>query len=212
MRLDENSSIAQPSHPENDLKHIICDLDDVLSHSANFIFIELNRLTGQSSTADEIRSFNLTTTFPDLTDDMINQNMIDTNLISNVLPVAEAPHALYLLRESGYKIHIATARGFHPDAHTLTAEWLTRNKMPYDSLTITPFRGNKLEHIGHHYYEYEYMIDDHLQNIEDARTSGKVLHPIVIDKGWNQHEDYVHGVNRFGSIMEFAKHVEEISR
>lgn len=104
---------------------------------------------------------------------------------------------LRALHNAGHTLHVITDRRFgkHPGvSQAATAQWLSRNKIPYDTLTFS--RDKTI-------VATDYMIDDRLENYDALEATACV--PFLRDRPWNQSEDR----RRVDSVAEFAKIIIE---
>ena len=99
-------------------------------------------------------------------------------------PYKEMIDVLKSLHQEGHEVHIVTAR--HASCYDLTVSWLSKEDVPYDSLSLTGLRsckGATLKALG-----LDYFIDDHTDNVESAIDADKNLHGkiFLVDKPWNR--------------------------
>lgn len=119
-------------------------------------------------------------------------------------PYEGAAEAMQRIKADGHEIHIVTARfyGAPGMAQYLTARWLDKYHIPYDTLT---FSRDKTV------VQSDVMVEDNLDNAYALRNAD--IEAVVMDRPWNKGERIQHlswPMRRVGNMIEFADMLPEI--
>lgn len=183
------------------------DVDDVLGALSTVLAPELNRISGKTLEVSQWHTFNCERLYGIKPDALLNC-IIEKNLLSVMAPVPGAPEAMQRLRDCGKKLVLVTARGYHPQAQSVTEQWLYQHRIPFDDLIIVPEGMSKGQCTQAMYPKgFSLMVDDHPVNLDSMNQMNMVDRTILIDQPWNQHRDDYHlGKNRFAGIEQFVVH------
>lgn len=185
-------------------RSIILDFDDVIGDMSMIVEETLTHHTGQHKCRHTWDVYHIDAHFP-ITQEEFLQVIIDKQIYERMEPIPGSVEAVNILKDKGYFIDIVTARGAHPAALQVTKRWLDQHDVWWDSLSIIKFGESKSKVYQDIAPSFEYIVDDHLKNIDDAIQSGLVKTPVVITKAWNASDTrFVQGVNRFRDLKEFA--------
>lgn len=166
--------------------HVLVDMDEVMCDTLPPILAQLNAIDNTSITEDEIVNYDFTNFF-NVTHDQIHDIFVNTNILETVAPFPGACEALRELKAMGYKIHIITARAWHPDGVKMTMEWLDKHGGVYDSVSVSyGGRQEKSEVYRTVASEFAYLVDDGMHNIFDACQSGIVREVAIMRAPWNK--------------------------
>lgn len=184
------------------------DIDDVIADMSAVLYPALKKRYPQVTGIKTWSNFNLATLFGFGYQDFMN-HIVEDGLIVSAPPVAGAVEAMWKIRDSGAQIVLITSRGYYPNAHTLTAEWLARHDVPYDDLIVVEEGKTKAESSVDKYPGgFLYMIDDNAFNLEDMKKAKMANYTILIDRPWNQHAtNYKLGSSRLSSLSRFVENL-----
>lgn len=117
-------------------KHFVVDLDDVVFDLWGTLLPELNKAQGTYVKKEEMTNYHGCLSLFGLTLHEFLHFIVDKKIL-NRIPLKSLVHpSLTQLKQQG-QIHLITARGFDPDAESLTRQALSYYDLPYDTLTIT---------------------------------------------------------------------------
>jgi len=183
-------------------------MDDVLVNMRASLQVVLDDYSGTTVPYENWHTYCVNNYYPSVTDDVFNNLVIKSDIFRTADPISGTIEGMNMLSEQGYNLHIVSARGFHPDAHNITKQWLLDNGVPFDTISISHYGEPKSHTYAKLNYKFAFMLDDHVSNIQDAAESTLVSHPILISAPWNlSRSEYVTGHNRFDCVGKFAQHV-----
>ncbi|MFY0656289.1 MAG: hypothetical protein JXR12_06035 [Neptunomonas phycophila] len=187
--------------------HLIIDMDEVVADTLPPILAQLNALEGTSVPEEDITNYDFTNFF-NTTHEQIHDIFRDHNILETVEPLSGAIDALIKLRKLGYKIHIVTARAWHPNGMHMTMDWLEKHGAPYDSVSVSMGQTQTKSEVYKYVSDrFAYIVDDGLHNITDAIDSGIVDEVVVISAPWNTSTD-TFSDKTVNSLEEFANFLE----
>lgn len=191
-------------------KPFAVDIDDVLGHLGESLNASLNAMTGRSVPFHHWSHFRFFE-FYGIEIEQFLSRIIDEKLLTEMPPCAGAQRALASIREAGSDVVLITARGYHPQAESVTLEWLERHGMHFDDLIIVPEGQSKGEIAQKRYPKgFAVMIDDNANNLDSMKSFGLVQMTVLVDQPWNQsRNDYRHGVNRFSGIYQYVESLKQ---
>jgi 5'(3')-deoxyribonucleotidase len=191
----------------NECPHIIIDMDEVVADTLPPIMEKLNAIDGTNVPDEAITNYDFTNFF-NVTHDGIHKLFLEHNILENLEPLPGAIDALQRIRKLGYKIHIVTARAWHPQAVAITMEWLDRYGGIYDSVSVSMGRAQTKSDVYKYVSDrFAYIVDDGLHNITDAIDSEIVDEVVVIAAPWNASTD-TFSDKTVNSLAEFATFLE----
>lgn len=189
------------------MKRIIMDLDCVIGDIWGIALPHLNQYTGKNISFDEIKQYDIRSLFEIEFKDFFKV-IRDNNILERMKPYHRSASSIMSLKRDGYGIDIATARGYEPNAFSITESWLQRNKIHFDSLTIIQNGENKSDLMKEISDSYEMAIDDLPENLMDFGESGITKKLILIDQPWNSRADNILNLSRHRSLASFVdRHV-----
>lgn len=190
-------------------KDIVIDVDEVIAHIGPVLERIFNDHTGLNVSRHDWSDYNLDDNYPGLTQQDVCRLIEQEEVYQQLEPIDGSIEAFTRLRNIGYRIHLVTARGFHPQARRLTLDWLNDHGYEYNSLSVTKHGEKKSDAYSQLSDSFGYMVDDHLDNLKDASESGIVQERVVITMPWNVNDtSYVDGINRFDNILKFCEMLE----
>ena len=161
--------------------NIILDLDDVLANLRESLYCTLSSVTGIDLHWRQWLHYDLRLHYA-IDDARLNRVLIENQTLEACEPEPGAGSMTRKLSQLGYRITIVTARGWHPRAQALTAEWLHRHAIHYDRLAVVPLQSNKLKVIDR-LDDIALTVDDHPKHIQHYQDAG--LKTLVMDRPWN---------------------------
>lgn len=131
--------------------------------------------------------------------EFINQNI--KSIYSNVAAFPEAIKTISTLYQTGFKIHLITAR--HKEYREITENWLEKKSIPYHSLTH-----DEPKDIVAVNKNIELFIEDNYNNAFDiARKNIKVL---LVNKYHNLNKELVNNIERVNDWNDIKKKFNEL--
>lgn len=134
----------------NKYKVALIDIDDTVADFLNPLMCNLNELTGKNIHWKEWSHLNLSEIYDisigEFYECLSNGDILDT------LPVTNGAYTLIsTLKKLDYEINFVTARAWHPNGYEVTKNWLERNGLHFDKITITKFKVPKIDYVRHMY-------------------------------------------------------------
>lgn len=151
-------------------KCLAIDLDDTICFLKTPLMQALNLHTGKNIHWKEWNTWHIENMYG-ITSDEFTQVMIDGHVIERALPIPGVREALLQIKSKGYKLHIITARGWHPNGMDVTKRWFEENNIPYDTINIVPIDGSKSA-IMNKFKNLKYLVDDSAHNCEEVISQG----------------------------------------
>lgn len=186
---------------------IVLDLDDVLANLREALFQSLSKATGIQKHWRDWPHYNLTQHFG-MEKTALEALLVSEQVMENCLPEPDAVSVTRTLREQGFRLAVVTARGWHDDAHALTADWLQRHDIGYDHLRVVAPGGDKVSVLG----EFERVllaVDDHPSNIRRYSAAG--VPSLMVDMPWNGGAEYPNAA-RIAGIGSLPQHADRHRR
>lgn len=182
------------------------DVDDVLGALSSVLAPELNRISGKELEVSQWHTFNCEELYGIGQDALLNC-IIENDLLTVMAPVPGASESMQRLQEAGKRLVLVTARGYHPQALSVTEQWLNTHHIPFDDLIIVPEGMSKGQCTQALYPKgFALMVDDHATNLDSMNDAKMADRTILIDRPWNQHrDDYVLGSQRFTGMDHFTR-------
>lgn len=137
------------------------------------------------------------------------QAMIDEKIIERCEPEADAKETFDKLHEMGFKIVVATARGWHPQGAELTEEWLHKHDLHQDEIHAVSLSGkgktevfDKVAQRG----RIAGFIDDQDKYLSQSHSHDGVEKTFAMNRPWNlESKAFDHRVD---SLTEFRQSVQ----
>lgn len=180
---------------------IVLDLDDVLANLRECLYQTFRRATGIDRPWRDWPHYDLGRHF-NLDKTALEALLLREQVLRRCEPEPEAAATTEELRACGYHVAIVTARGWCADARTVTADWLRRHGVAYDSLHIVPLGGDKMDAITD-LAEVRLAVDDHPHNIRRYSDAG--LRSLLVDMPWNRDAAF-RDMRRIRSLAELREH------
>lgn len=188
-----NSSIAD--------RWIGFDLDDVLANMRTPMCKSYSKATGQNVKIEDWTDYNFF--LEKMSPATFLQMIIDDRILHTCQPEPDAAACIERLQSKGYKVAVVTARGYHPDAHGVTQNWLESHGMNVDSLKIVQPGQSKAMALGELPGLVAY-VDDHLAHLESTQAAHPHVDLYLMARPWNQHDQKF---KRLFTVSEYAEQV-----
>ncbi|MCP1674199.1 phosphoglycolate phosphatase-like HAD superfamily hydrolase [Natronocella acetinitrilica] len=184
---------------------VILDVDDVVVDLGASIYRTLNAMTGKRLGPEHVTDYYALAAIYGLSNDEMLEALRHERLLEEAAPMPGALKAIEALRAGGNRVHLCTARGFHPRGEAITREWLEAYRVRVDGLMVVPWGERKSTTYRAAGRQFSLIVDDNDHHIDDARESGVVERVALIDMPYNRHRhEYRHGRERFASLAEVA--------
>lgn len=171
---------------------IVFDMDDCLSFSRPQFAAALNAATGKDIPwEDWTESYDLTKTYG-----LDAKGLLDVwaaaNCFQNAVPEDGARDILDFCKSQGFKIVILTARGWHPEAAEITAQWMQDHGLYYDEIIISGYGKTKRDAIAELQARGDRVlifVDDHLDHLKDVAALVPRIELVLVDRPWNSSKE-----------------------
>lgn len=88
---------------------ILCDADDTIENLTSHWLDELNRKHNKNVKKEDLKIWDLTTAYPDLTPEMVLEPLYCNEFWSRITPIEDSAYYLEKLLEDGHELFIVTA-------------------------------------------------------------------------------------------------------
>lgn len=188
------------------MKALILDLDCVVFDVAGLMQESFADATGKEIPVSQWDRYHIDAIY-----EVPMRTLLDVLITDQVLeratPFNGAKEATNLLRQKGYRIMACSNRAFHPNAHSMTLESLSRHSIHVDDLIINPdsaCKGLSCQRVAPAGTMFTHIIDDHCANTGSALRNKVVKEAVLISQPWNRNSSSEHYTLRYGSLIEFA--------
>lgn len=136
-------------------------------------------------------------------------HMVEKRIIERCVPEEDAKATFDRLHELGFRIAVATARGWHPKGAELTEEWLHNHGLHQDEIHVVELAGGAgksavFDNIAKK-GRIAGFIDDQDKYLKQSFNHDAVEKTYAMTRPWNKHSvDFDHRVK---SLTEFTDHV-----
>lgn len=132
--------------------------------------------------------------------------MIETNMLETAMPRGKMDIIQYLMG-GGDRIIFITNRGFHPNAHALTVEWLQKH-VGIEDPEVHVLKGiheSKAQYLQKHFGCVDYFFDDVPEHCLEALEIGATKRAVLMDMPWNRDIPSHHSIRviRMNSVDQF---------
>lgn len=183
------------------MKSIVFDLDDTLGDLCTPLMDAMNKATGKTITKEEKDTYSLA--MYGVTDQEFYDIMVQANVLEGMIPFASTKFVLNALKKH-YRIHIVTARAWHPDGLQVTRDWFKKHNLPYEDIRLSDPHHSKIDRISD-LSEIALAVDDrdtHCKDFDDHHTVEKVL---MMNQPWNKYTP--HSIQRIHDIREVLEYI-----
>lgn len=167
------------------MANIVLDLDDTLMSTASHLLTALNRLTGQVHSPQTLWSYDLSSIYL-LPPDVIQECFREQKSLEHVEWSGDQSvwnAHVWRWSEAGHQVIYCTARGWHPEAESITTHHLIREGETPVELVIVPHGVSKIEALSQRGIKPHVFADDLYANVIDAHHAG--ARSILFGQPWN---------------------------
>lgn len=178
--------------------YVVFDLDDVLANLREHLMQMLKKRTGKDIHWHQWHEYKIEGLYG-ITGNKIMQWVHEDEIFEAATLEPGAIEAVSAAKAANYRVAVVTARAWHPNGESLTADWLTRHKLAIDELYIVPVFGDKaaiLRKLG----TVKHFVDDYLGHLYPAMQLPEVHQVYILDRPWNREDDKL---QRLHSLDEF---------
>jgi uncharacterized HAD superfamily protein len=183
------------------MKNIIFDLDDTLGNLSSPMMNALNLATGKDFTRNDSTSYFITDLY-DISLEEFYEILTDFKVIENVVPLAGSREVLEHAMKD-HTVHIVTARGWHPDALSITEQWFKQHDLPYHHIRICNALQSKIDCIAG-IENIVLAVDDRGSHCVEFDSYDKIAKVLMMNQPWNVDID---GIHRIHDITEVLEHI-----
>jgi 5'(3')-deoxyribonucleotidase len=185
---------------------IILDLDDVQGDLISPMKEKLNEMMGVDKNHHDFVSFDITKIYKGLTIDRFFECLTENKIIENLIPIEGAAEATHALKDKGFVINVVTARSWHKNGLQVSADWLEKFGFHFDRVAVSCPKEGKVKVYRNIASKFNCIVDDNLENVDQAKESGLFEETYLIDMPWNKKSlNYVGGINRFNNLHQLAE-------
>jgi len=184
--------------------HILLDLDDVLAKLRETLYQIMSQATGIDKHWDNWHHYDLTEHFS-IANEALNDILLREQALEKALPEPGAIELTQQLMAMGFTLVVITARGWHPQAHQLTQDWLLQHGFHFDHLHVVELGGNKLD-VLLPYDDICLAVDDHPKNVQRYLSIG--IPTLMPHMPWNVN---YHDTERIHSLTPVLAHAEKLT-
>lgn len=163
---------------------LVIDVDDTLTNSAPSFLASLDRRSRFNGDYERVFNFDLRHTYPDLTIEDMHQAWIEDKVLESVPWYGDKEAWIKLsqrLGSAGHDIVYCTSRGWHPDAHAITADSL---KGAHGTVVVTPVFDTKAAVMSAMGLTPDLYIDDNFHNVMSMYKAFGCL-SVLMYRPWN---------------------------
>lgn len=166
-----------------DRDYIAFDIDDVVAVMRDQISRVYSKILGKEVHHKDFYDFDLDKIYGVK---FCPQTMTEEKIIENCVAEDDAKEVFDTLRDSGFRIAVITARGWHEKGIELTEKWLEENNLKYDELHVVGRDGktpafDKISQFG----TIHSFIDDQPGYILEGREHESVRNVFMQNRPWN---------------------------
>lgn len=141
-----------------------------------------------------------------ITDDRLFEMFLENSLFENIDPHDGLSEVTHELQELGYRIEVVTARAWHPDAYSVTKEWLTKHDVAYNNINIVPLDKCK-EESTRKLGPVKLFIDDRFDHCANMAASGRVEQCLLFSQPWNAKSVLRKRIDKIHSLYDILNFV-----
>lgn len=180
-------------------KLAVFDCDDVLANLREVVLYRLGEMFNRPVLLNELTHWDLSKTFGQEVD---VDNMFSQIALEDIPVEPDASMITRCLKDSGYRIEIVTARGYHPHAAQRTLSWCKKHNLHIDKVHVVPLHGEKrsvLAQMGH----IDLYVEDNHDHVEAAHGLDNVSQIYLMDRPWNRNCTFG---TRVADLFEVYRH------
>lgn len=193
-------------------KLFIFDVDDVIYDLKFIIHKALKEETGKDIHPDDWFSFNLNTVYDvdisKIFDAFHKHDILNNGLINN-----QIHSVMDYLKQSNIETIAVTARGWHPEAETITNNFFEENKIPMDKIKVVHHHESKSDFIASlNGYDIIGYVDDNSKHIHQTKQllGNDIKNYFLKNQPWNKSYDVqeLGGIHRIDKLNEIKNHLD----
>lgn len=166
-------------------KIAILDVDDTVADMRSTLNETLNRVYGKSLHWTQWTSFNLEKVYG-IDSEQFLETLRKENVIERMAPHRESIEFTNELKKKGYKIHMLTARKWHPRGLSVTRQWLSENGITFDDITVCDITDCKSSILTQTYDKIHLTVDDSLTHCRNYVQNDAIENVFIYDMPWNK--------------------------
>ncbi|GAB0154684.1 hypothetical protein [Marinobacterium sp. BA1] len=128
--------------------------------------------------------------------------LVKHQVLEQAYPFAGARTTVEALQKA-FPVVMCTNRSYHPDAQALTEQWLETHGFRPDALVVNAHTRCKAEACAAYNDRFSWIVDDHIGNINQALSSGRVERGALIRQPWNLNSVLREAVHEYASLQAF---------
>lgn len=136
-----------------------------------------------------------------ITDDRLFEMFLENSLLETIEPHVGLSEVTQELQERGYRIEIVTARAWHPNAYSVTKEWLNKHEVGYTNINIVPLDKCK-EEATRELGPAKLFIDDRFDHCASMAASGRVEQCLLFSQPWNAASTLEKRIDKIHSLYD----------
>lgn len=201
--MDKIDNNHRPTQPGCSANTVVFDVDEVVANIRDKIASVLHKVTGRDISPERWDTYDLSEIYG-IDIDRCLAAFLEHEVLENATLEPGAREAIKMTRESGYRVMMLTARGWHPDGDRLTREWLSAHGIIVDELRLIPVHASKVTTLEG--TNTLFFVDDNPRHIIEAEGSTSILTPVLFTRPWNRS---VEVRNRIDTLKEFESMVRQ---
>lgn len=184
---------------------IILDLDDVLANLRESLYQVMHRVTRIDKHWRDWTHYDLREHYQ-VDNAFLDDVLMRERALESCQPEPGAAAMTQALAELGCELVIITARGWHPQAHELTQDWLKQHGMRHDHLHVTQLGGNKLDVLTATTTPADSIllaVDDHPNNLQRYRQAG--IPTLMPSMPWNAQYHDAPRIHDLQAVVDYTQ-------
>lgn len=179
-------------------KSYAIDIDDTLINLRVPMMQALNLYTNKSIHWKDWTGNNLETTYGISTEEFVDI-LVNGRVIERAIPIPGVVEALQAIKARGDKVHLITARGWHPTGYDTTYNYCIENNIVFDTINIVPLGGSKAD-VMDKYDNMACLIDDNESNCKEVIARG--YKALLIKMPWHSKSDLT-TINHVSDVLNY---------
>ncbi len=167
---------------------VILDLDDTLGNFRDAACNAFNKKYNKQHTFKEWEH-HLIEQLYGITKEEFISNIIELNILENIEPHEEVVEFTKKLKDNGYIIIVLTARSWHPEAASITHNWLRQHNISYTCISlcdVTDSKADLLYDIEKTFGKIAFVVDDSSWQLENYLKTNISNVVYIYDMPWNK--------------------------
>lgn len=189
-------------------KIAILDVDDTVADMRSTLNETLNKIHGKNLHWSEWNTFNLETVYG-IDSEQFLETLRKENVIERMVAHPESAAFANELKKKGYKIHMLTARKWHPRGMEVTRKWLVDNNIKFDDITVCDITDCKSSILSQAYDKIHLTVDDSLTHCRKYVENEAIENVFIYDMPWNKcnvlDSSRANRINNLSQVLEKIK-------